>query len=59
MTRSKTSQVSINDDNIQNILSEIIEQIDFDYKPVRLLGLGISNLDHDLNDKHVQLTLDF
>jgi DNA polymerase-4 len=59
MTRSKTSQVSINTDNIENILSEITSQIDFNFKPVRLLGLGISNLDNDLDDKSVQLTLTF
>ena len=59
MTRSKTSQVSINTENVENILSEITAQIDFNFKPVRLLGLGISNLDNDLDDKPVQLTLAF
>ncbi len=59
ITRSKTSLISINESNIQNVLNEITSQLDYDEKPVRLLGIGVSNLDNDITDKGVQLTIDF
>lgn len=59
ITRSKTVSFPINEYNIKNIIQKITSQLDFNFKPIRLIGIGVSNLDNNLSDKPVQLILDF
>lgn len=59
ITRSKTISFPIDEKNIQSIIQDLITQIDFDHKGVRLIGIGVSNLDNEETDKPVQLTIDF
>lgn len=59
ITRSKTMPYPINNiDLINELAEELLGKVELHDKKVRLLGLGISNLDIE-HDQDTQLTLDF
>jgi len=59
ITRSKTMPYPINNiDLINELAEELLGKVELHDKKVRLLGLGISNLDIE-HDQNTQLTLDF
>jgi len=59
ITRSKTMPYPINNiDLINELAEELLGKVELHDKKVRLLGLGISNFDIEL-DQDTQLTLDF
>jgi len=59
ITRSKTMPYPINNiDLINELAEELLGKVELQDKKVRLLGLGISNLDIE-HDQDSQLTLDF
>jgi len=63
ITRSKTVDYWINNrEQIESIYKELINEVSFD-KSVRLLGISLSNLNHDVKEnvknQTKQLTLDF
>ncbi len=65
ITRSKTVEYWIeNEDHITTLISDVIQEVPL-IKGIRLLGLSISNLNHELEEKEekqptaLQLTLDF
>jgi DNA polymerase IV len=62
VTRSKTLLDSIQTlDQVMNLAEELLDSTEVAQRPVRLLGLTLSNLDHDLTDSlaYVQLCLPF
>jgi DNA polymerase-4 len=59
ITRSKSvNHIITKFDDLQEIKSEIFDNLELDTQGIRLLGLGISNLEQQKNEG-VQLTLDF
>ncbi len=60
ITRSKTLPYAINDlALITQLYKELIHSCDFSQHKVRLLGLGVSNLDQQQNSSGLQLHLEF
>ncbi|MEQ6122378.1 DNA polymerase IV [Reichenbachiella sp. MALMAid0571] len=60
ITRSKTSFDFLRSkESIINLMKEIVQTETSEFKPIRLLGIGISNLEHEGENHYIQLTLDF
>ncbi|MEO1053242.1 MAG: DNA polymerase IV [Bacteroidota bacterium] len=60
ITRSKTVSYWIgNRQKIDEVEEEILKHLDMEEFAIRLLGLSISNLNHEENQFSMQLTLDF
>lgn len=58
ITRSKSIQQYTNQRSIiHDVAQQLIASISDDHKPIRLLGLGMNNLNSEV--EHLQLTLDF
>lgn len=60
ITRSKTSQMFLRTrEQLLRVVNEILESEQLELKPIRLLGVGVSNLEHEYGSELVQLTIDF
>lgn len=61
ITRSKTADFYITSaSELDSVLSDLLSEHSFEIRPIRLLGLGVSNLkDEDEQANSVQLTLEF
>ncbi len=60
ITRSKTATFYLRSlPDIKNIMKEILDAEEEEMPPVRLLGIGVSNLLHQHANQYIQLTLDF
>lgn len=60
VTRSKTSDFYVDSKAVlDGLLDELMALNNFEIRPIRLLGLGISNLQNEEEDHPVQLTINF
>lgn len=60
ITRSKSLNSKINNiDILLKTAEELFDLIDFNYNPIRLLGLSITNLDNNLKEEAFQLSFEF
>ncbi len=60
ISRSKSVNYKIKKiEDIMQINDELFEQIDFTYKPIRLIGLSITNLDNQRKEEAFQLSFEF
>ncbi len=60
ITRSKSLNSKIKDyDILLKTAEELFELIDFEYNPIRLIGLSITNLDNQVKEEAFQLSFEF
>lgn len=60
VTRRKTSIDYLKSkEDIIKLMKEVVESEVHDFKPIRLLGIGVSNLEQDGEKHYIQLTLNF
>lgn len=60
ITRSKTINFKIKNINtVMKLTDELLNEVDFTYNPIRLIGLSVSQLDNQNNEKAFQLSFKF
>jgi len=60
ITRSKSLNFKIKDkDILLKTAEELFDLIDFEYNPIRLIGLSLTNLDNQVNEQAFQLSFNF
>lgn len=60
ITKSKTLNYTIKDiETILSLTDELFNDTDLSYKPIRLIGMSVSNLDNKIKENAFQLSFDF